>query len=155
MGKNKDEGNIFSKEKNQEELHSATIKDDLSQKNEDEKALIKTNNLDQNEYLSNKKSVGFWLGIASIIVIVFQVICSYFNITFDVKILIELASFVFAILVVFGVLKSNSKSKNLAQIKEDIEGQLVEKVNDFKTGGSGEQQKNEVENKKESETKEN
>lgn len=91
----------------------------------------------QNESLtkvtSSKKSVGFWLGLLGVLVVVLQVICSYLKINFDAKIIIELASFVLAILVVLGVLKSNTKSKNLTIVKEDIEKELSEKIESFKS----------------------
>lgn len=87
----------------------------------------------QNQLNSNKKTVGFWLGIFSVIIVVLQLIFSYLNINFDVKIIVEFTSFVLAILVIFGVLKSSSKLKNVTEIKEEIKEQFTDKISEIKS----------------------
>jgi len=81
--------------------------------------------------MDDKKSLGFWLGIISAIIVVVQVVCKViFNFEIEVNILVDIVSLILAILVMFGVIKHNTKSKKIAQIKKEIEQSLSEEIED-------------------------
>ena len=105
-------------------------KDKLNVQNENNFEIAKSEQ-QVNDNTKSRNNVGFWLGVISAVLVVLQVVFSFLNINFDAKMLIEISSFAVAILVVFGVLKSNSKSKNLSQIQSEIKNQLTTKVDEI------------------------
>lgn len=105
-------------------------KDKLNVQNENNFEIAKSEQ-QVNDNTKSRNNVSFWLGVISAVFVVLQVVFSFLNINFDAKILIEISSFAVAILVVFGVLKSNSKSKNLSQIQSEIKNQLTTKVDEI------------------------
>ena len=79
--------------------------------------------------MKDKKTLAFWLGIISAIVVAAQFLCKVvFNFEFEVNMVVDVVSLILAILVMFGVIKSNFKSANIKQIKQQIEEELKENI---------------------------
>ena len=76
----------------------------------------------------NVKKLSFWLGLICALLIVIEIVLGMVGIAFEIKIVIEVVSYVLAILVSIGVLKSNLQGKNIVEIKEEVEKELQEKV---------------------------
>lgn len=72
----------------------------------------------------NIKSLGIWVSIICAIVMVVQIILNLLNIDFEFKLVIEIFSYVLAILVSIGVLNSKLKGKSVEEIKQSIENEI-------------------------------
>ena len=76
----------------------------------------------------NVKKLSFWLGLICTLIVIIEIVLNMVGIAFEIKIVIEIVSYVLAILVSAGVLKSNLQGKNIVEIKEEVEKELQEKV---------------------------
>ena len=66
-------------------------------------------------------------------IVLTQLVLNFFGVDFQVKIVIEVVSFVIAFLISTGVLSSNLKTKDLSEIKNDVYTQLEDGVETFET----------------------
>ena len=84
--------------------------------------------------MKDKKTLGFWMGIVSALIVIAQVLCKVvFNVEFEVNMIVDVVSLTLAVLVMFGVLNSNIKTNNIKQIKEQIEKNLKEEIEEVST----------------------
>lgn len=77
---------------------------------------------------NNFKKLSFWLSLICCVLVVVQIVLSYFNAKFELKIVVEIISLVLAVLVSFGVL-SSTKDKNVLEIREDIKNEINSQLN--------------------------
>ena len=74
--------------------------------------------------MKDKKTLGFWMGIVSALIVIAQVLCkAVFNVEFEVNMIVDVVSLILAVLVMFGVLNSNIKTNNIKQIKGGLYGE--------------------------------
>lgn len=81
-------------------------------------------NSTQTTQVLNIKKLSFWLGLLAVLIVGVQVVLNYFGIDFEVKIVIEVCSYLLALLLSVGVLKGSLKGKNIVETKENIEDAL-------------------------------
>lgn len=75
------------------------------------------------------KQLAFWVGLLCSLIVIIEVTLNAFGVNFEIKLAVEIISYILAFLVSIGVLKSNKPSKNVGEIKEDIENEILSSTN--------------------------
>jgi len=76
----------------------------------------------------NIKKLSFWLGLLAVLIVGVQMVLNYFGVEFEAKIVIEVCSYLLALLCSIGVLKGSFNSKNIVETKEQIETELNKNI---------------------------
>ncbi len=117
------------------------IKDDKNNKEFNE--IDNLNISSENENSDKKyKQLGFWIGLLCTFIVVTEIILNTFGVTFEVKIAVEVISYVLAFLVSVGILKGSKQSKNLTEIKDNIQDEILSNTKNQKTKKNDDQNKN-------------
>ena len=75
------------------------------------------------------KKTAILLSVLSVLIIVFQTICKLvFNFEVELNIIVDCVSIIIAALIVFGVLKIKTNSKNLLETQKQIKEQISNEV---------------------------
>lgn len=72
----------------------------------------------------NIKSLSIWVSIVCVVIMFVQIVLNLLNINFEFKLIIEIFSYVLAILVSIGILNSKLKDKSVEEIKQTIEEEI-------------------------------
>lgn len=78
---------------------------------------------------SKVKSLGLWISIICILIMAVQVVLNLCGIQYEFKLIIEIVSYALALFVSMGLLSSSLKGKDVSEIKETIEQEIVQKIN--------------------------
>ena len=79
--------------------------------------------------LKTNKTLGVWLSLLSVFVVVLQVVFKLiFNFEIEVNIIIDCISLAVATLVVFGVIKTKNKPKDLLETQKEIKKHIAAEV---------------------------
>lgn len=85
--------------------------------------------MDNKEY----KNLGFWIGLLCAIIVIVEVLLNLLGVEFETKVIIEVVSFVLAMLVSMGVLKGNKDAKDVNELKKDIQTEIENKSGSIKS----------------------
>lgn len=81
----------------------------------------------KNTTKSNKtKNLAFWIGVVCVLIVGVQIVLNACGVVFEAKIIVEIISYVLALLVSVGVLNSNLKNKSLLESKNEIQEEMQE-----------------------------
>lgn len=114
---------------NEKKIESENInnKTDTKILSQNEKENTQSTNKTSNKL--NTKTLTFWISLICVFVVAVQLILNYFLVSFETKIIIEVASFVLAFLVSTGVLTSSLKNKeNIFEVKNQIEEEIKTQI---------------------------
>lgn len=101
---------------------------------EEQEKKIENYNEENNEKQTKNNALKVIIGVICAFLVCLELVLSYFfNIAFEYKIIVEIASVVLALLVVIGVVKpKTTNSGDVAEIKKEIEQSINEKIKDIK-----------------------
>ena len=87
-------------------------------------------NEDKNSKNKNStKTLTFWVSIICLLILITQLVLNLCGVQYEIKIFIEIISYILAFMVSIGLLNSNLKGKNITEIKEDIQSDIENKIN--------------------------
>ena len=124
-----EEGQTIKMTNNEKKIESENInnKTDTKILSQNEKENTQSTNKTSNKL--NTKTLTFWISLICVFVVAVQLILNYFLVSFETKIIIEVASFVLAFLVSTGVLTSSLKNKeNIFEVKNQIEEEIKTQI---------------------------
>lgn len=75
------------------------------------------------------KSLTFWVSVICLLILATQLVLNLCGVQYEIKIFIEIISYVLAVMVSIGLLNSNLKGKSIAEIKQDIQDDIENKIN--------------------------
>ncbi len=84
-------------------------------------------NKDNNK--NSTKSLTFWVSVICMLILITQIVLNLCGVQYEIKIFIEIISYVLAFMVSIGLLNSNLKGKSVTEIKEDIQSDIENKIN--------------------------
>ena len=103
--------------------------------------------------MNNFKKYSIVISIIGAVIILVQVLANHFNLSLDQNIIIEVVSVIIAMLISIGVIKKQSTSTNIKDIKEQVKQDLQNTTNPTQTNPTDTQTSTQQDNKTETEDK--
>lgn len=75
------------------------------------------------------KQLAFWVGLVCVIVVVAEIVLNSLGVNYEIKLAVEIISYILAFLVSIGVLKSSKQNKNMEDVKNDIQSEILSSTN--------------------------
>lgn len=103
--------------------------------------------------MNNFKKYSIVISIIGAVIILVQILANHFNLSLDQNIIIEVVSVIIAMLISIGVIKKQSTSTNIKDIKEQVKQDLQNTTNPTQTNPTDTQTSTQQDNKTETEDK--
>ena len=107
----------LTKEENISNLQENSLQESVSKENQTQKIDV--------------KKLSFWLSLLAVLIVGVQLVLNYFNVDFQIKIVIEVCSYLLALLLSVGVLKGSVSGKNIVETKENIYKEFTSQIEEI------------------------
>ena len=107
----------LTKEENISNLQENSLQESVSKENQTQKIDV--------------KKLSFWLSLLAVLIVGVQLVLNYFNVDFQIKIVIEICSYLLALLLSVGVLKGSVSGKNIVETKENIYKEFTSQIEEI------------------------
>ena len=107
----------LTKEENISNLQENSLQESVTKENQTQKIDV--------------KKLSFWLSLLAVLIVGVQLVLNYFNVDFQIKIVIEVCSYLLALLLSVGVLKGSVSGKNIVETKENIYKEFTSQIEEI------------------------